>query len=84
VTLYGKTSVNAWYDITGLTEEHAQNIAGIEVSVSRIKAVLEEEHSLGLPYSRMMLMGFSQGAALSLFCGLQLSKGNPSLTFSTY
>jgi predicted esterase len=42
--------------------------------VSRIKAVLEEEHSMGLPYSRMMLMGFSQGAALSLFCGLQLSK----------
>ena len=27
---------------------------------------------LGLPYSRMMLAGFSQGGAMSLFTGLQL------------
>lgn len=26
----------------------------------------------GLPYSRMMLAGFSQGGAMSLFSGLQL------------
>lgn len=74
VTLYGGTKVNAWYDITGLSEEHRDNVNGIDASVTRVKEVLRDEHTLGLPYSRMVLMGFSQGAALSIFTGLQLSK----------
>lgn len=72
VSLYGGTPANAWYDITGLSPEHSQNVAGIDSSVRRVRALLAEENSKGLPFSRMALMGFSQGGALSLYTGLQL------------
>jgi lysophospholipase-2 len=61
------------YDITGLDERSNENCKGIDVSRSRLSEILEAEHvSTGLPYSRMMLAGFSQGGALALFTGMQL------------
>jgi lysophospholipase-2 len=63
----------SWYDITGLDERSNENCKGIDVSRSRLAGILESEHvSTGLPYSRMMLAGFSQGGALALFTGMQL------------
>jgi lysophospholipase II len=63
----------SWYDITGLDERSNENCAGIDVSVERISNILKTEHeTTGLPYHRMVLAGFSQGGALSLFTGFQL------------
>ena len=72
VTLNGNAKMNSWYDITGLTFEDNANAKGIDKSVALVKKTMEEECASGIPYSRMALMGFSQGGALSLYTGLQL------------
>jgi predicted esterase len=73
VTMNMGMPMPSWYDITGLDERSNENCKGIDVSRSRIAGILEAEHAAtGLPYSRMMLAGFSQGGALALFTGMQL------------
>lgn len=63
----------SWYDIVGLDERSNENCSGIETSQATIAGILDKEHAdTGLPYSRMALVGFSQGGALSLYTGLQL------------
>ena len=74
VTLNGGSRMNAWYDIEGLDDRAADSCNGIDESVTKIRNILSSEHSLGLPYSRMVLAGFSQGGAMSLFTGLQLDE----------
>lgn len=66
-------SVLSRYDITGLDERSNEDCKGLEDSVARISGILQAEHEkTGLPYSRMVLAGFSQGGALSLFTGFGL------------
>lgn len=72
VTLNGGMRMSAWYDIVGIDDRASESCDGIQQSVERIKAILANEHASGLPYSRMVLAGFSQGGAMSLFTGLQL------------
>jgi lysophospholipase-2 len=63
----------SWYDITGLDERANENCKGLEESVQTIQEILEREHTFtSLPYNRMVLAGFSQGGALSVFTGMQL------------
>jgi lysophospholipase-2 len=65
----------SWYDITGLDERSNENCKGIHDSKKTLMDILKEEHSnTNLSYERMVLMGFSQGGALSLFTGMQLEK----------
>lgn len=65
----------SWYDITGLDERANENCKGLEESQQTLCKILEKEHdSTKLPYSRMVLAGFSQGGALSLFTGMQLDQ----------
>lgn len=59
------------YDIKGLDERSNESCPGIEESVARIRNYLQQEHETNqLDYSRMLLAGFSQGGALSLFTAL--------------
>ena len=52
-----------------------EECTGIEDSRSRMETILQTEHdNTGLPYSRMVLAGFSQGGALSLYTGLQFKE----------
>lgn len=75
VTMNAGIPMPSWYDITGLDERSNENCAGIDRSAARVKQILEHEHAAnGLPYRRMVLAGFSQGGALSLFTGLQLPR----------
>jgi len=72
VTMNMGMPMPSWYDIVGLDERSNENCDGIDASAARITGILAEEHqSTQLPYSRMVLSGFSQGGALSLFAGLQ-------------
>lgn len=74
VTLNMGMAMPSWYDITGLDERSNENCKGIADSRKRIENILQNEHSsTKLPYDRMVLMGFSQGGALSLFTGMQFS-----------
>jgi phospholipase/carboxylesterase len=62
----------AWYDITGFTpatfgvdERHVRESAAL------VAALLDRERQRGVPSTRTVLAGFSQGGAMSLFEGLR-------------
>lgn len=69
VSLNGGMHMPAWYDIKSFSDNQCE---GIDESAEIIRSLIESEVSVGLPYSRIAIGGFSQGAALSLFVGLQL------------
>ena len=73
VTLNMGMPMPSWYDIKGLSERTNEECDGIGASNARILKILQDEHSsTGLPYERMVLSGFSQGGAMSIFTGLQM------------
>lgn len=75
VTMNMGMPMPSWYDITGLDERSNEKCKGLPESRALVEKILADEHaSTGLPYSRMLLAGFSQGGALSLFTGLQLQE----------
>ena len=75
VTLNMGMAMPSWYDIVGLDERTNESCDGIDESSKRIISILEAEHEeTQLPYDRMVLSGFSQGGALSLYTGLQVPK----------
>jgi len=70
----------SWYDITGIDERSNENCPGLDESSTTIVSILQKEHaSNSLPYNRMVLAGFSQGGALSLFAGLQMEVASEKL-----
>lgn len=71
VTLNGGMAMPSWYDITSLDERAGQPCTGIEDSKAAITALIEEEVANGIPLSRIVVGGFSQGGAMSLYAGLQ-------------
>lgn len=74
VTMNMGMSMPSWYDIKGLDMKSNEQCDGIDASQSRLAGILEKEHQdTGLAYNRMVLAGFSQGGALSLYTGMQLS-----------
>jgi len=80
VTMNMGMPMPSWYDIVGLDERSNERCKGIEESRQRITTILKKEHEgMGLPYSRMVLAGFSQGGALSLYTGLQLESAEDKL-----
>ena len=75
VTMNMGMPMPSWYDIVGLDERANENCKGIDVSQAKLERILADEHkATGLPYSCMVLAGFSQGGAMSLFTGLQLEE----------
>lgn len=80
VTMNMNMPMPAWYDIVGLDERANENCPGIEESVETLRGILQKEHeATGLPYSRMMLSGFSMGGALSLFTGMSMPDASQKL-----
>jgi lysophospholipase-2 len=71
VTLNGGFEMPSWYDIQGLPDRFEEDCVGIEESRARITALIEAEIATGIPASRIVVAGFSQGGALSLVSGLQ-------------
>lgn len=74
VTMNMGAVMNSWYDIIGLDRRSNENCDGIEDSRARIAKMVDDEASqYGNSRSRVALAGFSQGGALSLYAGMQLS-----------
>ncbi|KAG6579848.1 Acyl-protein thioesterase 1 [Phytophthora cinnamomi] len=71
VTLNMGMRMPAWYDIKSLARVNGDNADGIDASRDRVLSIIEKEVAAGIPLSRIVLGGFSQGAALSLFSGYQ-------------
>lgn len=76
VTLNNGYVMPAWYDITALSANRAdQPCKGIQDSRSFIRALLSKEvEKHGVAWSKIVLAGFSQGGAMSLYAGLTSEK----------
>lgn len=74
VTINGGMPCPAWYDIKSLSGKRDEEgeCEGLEESAGAIYALLG---TAGVPASRVVLAGFSQGGALSLFAGLNFKGG---------
>ncbi len=71
VTINGGHVMRAWYDILGTDLVRREDEAGLRTSQAQIDALIAAEISGGIPASRVVLMGFSQGCAMALMTGLR-------------
>jgi phospholipase/carboxylesterase len=71
VTINGGYPMRAWYDILGMELVRREDEAGLRASQEQINALIEREVARGVGYSRIVLMGFSQGCAMTLMTGLR-------------
>jgi len=67
VTINGGMSMRAWYDLKGLDRRAAEDLAGFRDSDAQIRELIAREGERGIPAARIVLAGFSQGAAVSLY-----------------
>uniref|UniRef100_A0A8C5MGC7 palmitoyl-protein hydrolase n=1 Tax=Leptobrachium leishanense TaxID=445787 RepID=A0A8C5MGC7_9ANUR len=70
VTLNMKMMMPAWFDLMGLGPNAPEDEAGIKKAADSIKSIIEHEARNGIPANRIVLAGFSQGGALSLYTAL--------------
>lgn len=73
VTINGGYEMRAWYDIhppsaDGLRREDEP---GLRQSQTLVQQLLDREAQRGVPAARTVLMGFSQGCAMTLLAGLR-------------
>ena len=71
VTLNNGYRMRAWYDILGTEQQRREDVTGLRESMRQIHALLDRERAHGVPASRIVLAGFSQGCALTLLAGLR-------------
>lgn len=72
VTINGGYAMRAWYDIRTLERAPDRESAeDIRASATLVEALLAREVERGVPPDRIVLAGFSQGAAMALFVGLR-------------
>jgi phospholipase/carboxylesterase len=75
----------AWYDIREISLTRAVDEAGVRESAEQIRALIAREEQRGVPPSRIVLAGFSQGGAIALHVGLRLPEMLAGiLALSTY
>uniref|UniRef100_A0A3P8NH15 Acyl-protein thioesterase 1 n=1 Tax=Astatotilapia calliptera TaxID=8154 RepID=A0A3P8NH15_ASTCA len=70
VTLNMRMNMPSWFDIYGLSPNANEDEAGIKRASENIKALIDQEVKNGIPSHRIILGGFSQGGALSLYTAL--------------
>ena len=71
VTINGGHRMRAWYDILGADLVRREDEAGLRASMADVQALLDREAARGIPPSRTVLMGFSQGCAMALLTGVR-------------
>jgi len=71
VTINGGYVMPAWYDLLGADLVSRQDEAGLRKSQGDIEALIAREKSRGIPASRIVVAGFSQGCAMALMTGLR-------------
>ena len=71
VTINNGYRMRAWYDILGMDLVVREDEAGLRRSLGDVEELLAREKKRGIPAGRIVLAGFSQGAAMSLLAGLR-------------
>jgi len=71
VTLNGGMRMRAWYDILGLDRRAAEDEAGFRATDAAVRDLIAKQVAGGIPARRIVLAGFSQGGAVSLYTALR-------------
>jgi phospholipase/carboxylesterase len=74
VTINNGMVMRAWYDILSLGTtpgDRREDEAGLRASQADVQALIAREVARGVAPSRIVLMGFSQGCAMTLMTGLR-------------
>ena len=61
----------AWYDLRAADVNARADVPGVRASRERIEALIAAERARGVPASRIVLAGFSQGGVIALYAGLR-------------
>src|SRR5882672_771281 len=75
VTINGGMSMRAWYDLKGVDRQAAEDVAGFRDTDAEIRRLIAREGERGIAATRIVLAGFSQGAAVSLYTAVRLPEG---------
>ena len=71
VTINSGMTMRAWYDLLDASLVRREDEAGLRASRLDIEALIAQERARGIPASRIVLAGFSQGCAMTLLTGLR-------------
>ncbi len=71
ITINGGMHMRAWYDIIGFDRTAAEDEAGFRTTDRAIGELISKELQRGIPANRIVLAGFSQGGAVSLYTALR-------------
>ena len=71
VTINGGMSMPSWYDILGTDLVRREDEPSLRASAAAVQALIDREIARGVPASRIVLGGFSQGCAMTLLTGLR-------------
>lgn len=71
VTLNNGLLMRAWYDIKSLEDRSLEDEVGIRESEQVVHRYIRDLNQQGIPSNRIVLAGFSQGAAMVLQAGLR-------------
>ncbi|RZJ05579.1 MAG: carboxylesterase [Haliea sp.] len=71
VTINGGYKMPAWYDILQADLERREDEKGLRASQLAIGELIDREIARGIPASRIVVAGFSQGCAMALMTGLR-------------
>jgi len=74
VTLNGGMVMRAWYDLYDLSFDKGEDVEGIEQARQHLLSLIAREQARGISADRIVLAGFSQGAAVVLHTALRLSE----------
>ena len=77
VTMNGGQRMRAWYDIVSLGGSGTaprEDEPGLRETFAQVHALLEREIARGIPASRIVLAGFSQGCAITMGAGLRFGQ----------
>lgn len=64
----------AWYDILGLSFDASEDDKGIKEAAKYVHSLIDAEIADGISSNRIVLGGFSMGAALAIYAGLTYNK----------
>jgi phospholipase/carboxylesterase len=74
ITINNGYPMRAWFDIGAFNTSAQSDEKGIRASAEQIQALIERENERGIPANRIVLAGFSQGGAMSVYTGLRHSE----------
>ncbi|KAF8138343.1 Phospholipase/carboxylesterase/thioesterase [Boletus edulis] len=72
ITVHGGEVMRAWYDLStfDLESDSTHDESGVFETVRYLDNIIQQEMDIGIPPSRTVLMGFSQGAGMVLLTAL--------------